>query len=221
MNIDLHTHTNASSCSNMLPETLAEKAKEKGLAIVLTDHNTTASWHRVRAAASKQGVNAFLGSEILCTSGGKKAGELLALFIQEEIKAREYFEVIDEVKAQGGLVAVPHPFDILRNNFKYLDKVKGKVDLMEICNSRCYLSSFNEKAEAYAKKNNIPGFAASDAHVPFEVGAAYTIVNSAGEDEDSVKKALVKGNSEVKCGKAPVKGHAVTALSKWHLYPDK
>jgi len=221
MNIDLHTHTNASPCSNMLPKTLVAKAKEKGLAIVLTDHNTTASWPRVKSEAKRLGVKAFLGSEILCTHNGRNCGELLALFIREEIRAREYPEVIDEVKSQGGLVAVPHPFDTLRNNFKVLDKVKGRVDLIEACNSRCYLSSFNRKAEAYAKKNNIPGFAASDAHAPFEVGAAYSIVKAPEGDEASVKRALLKGNLEIRCGKAPLKGHVVTALAKWHLCPDK
>jgi len=37
-------------------------------------------------------------------------GDIIGLFIEKEIKARSAMEVVREIKEQGGLVMLPHPY---------------------------------------------------------------------------------------------------------------
>lgn len=51
----------------------------------------------------------MIGSEI-----STERGEVIGLFLSEEIISRNFLEVIDLIKEQGGIVVLPHPFDELR-----------------------------------------------------------------------------------------------------------
>jgi predicted metal-dependent phosphoesterase TrpH len=43
-------------------------------------------------------------------------GEVIGLFLSEEIKSDNFESVIFEIRNQNGLVIIPHPFDELRNS---------------------------------------------------------------------------------------------------------
>ena len=72
-----------------------------------------------------------------------------------------------------------------------LDEIKNKVDAIEIFNSRCWLSSANEKAKRYIEKNKLAFTAGTDAHFPSELGKAFLIVD-ANTPEEARKKILAK-----------------------------
>ena len=81
------------------------------------------------------------------------------------------------IREQGGIVYVPHPFDPIRNNLRsdVLDELVGLglVDGIEVLNGKTSLNSLNKKALDYATEHNLAIGAGSDAHVAEAIGAAY------------------------------------------------
>jgi hypothetical protein len=82
-------------------------------------------------------------------------------------------ETIAEIKRQGGLVYVPHPFDRLHSvpDYEHLLAVLDDVDAIEVFNPRIAISEFNDEAVRFAAKYRIPAGAGSDAHVPQGLGS--------------------------------------------------
>jgi predicted metal-dependent phosphoesterase TrpH len=101
-------------------------------------------------------------------------GEVIGLFIEEKIpRGMSLEETIAEIKRQGGLVYVPHPFDRLHSvpDYEHLLRVVDDVDAIEIFNPRIAIAAWNEEAVRFAGKYRIPGGAGSDAHVAQGLGA--------------------------------------------------
>ena len=67
-------------------------------------------------------------------------------------------ETIAEIKRQGGLVYVPHPFDRMHSvpDYEHLLDVLDDVDAIEVFNPRIAISEFNEEAVRFAAKYRIP-----------------------------------------------------------------
>jgi len=106
------------------------------------------------------------------------AGEEIGLFLSERLPyGLRPDETVERIRAQGGLVYVPHPFDPTRHCLRasVLDELVAtrRVDAIEVFNAKTSLSHLNERARAYAEEHDLPGGAGSDAHEPSAVGAAY------------------------------------------------
>lgn len=86
MHCDLHTHSLFSdgSCT---PAQIIAQAKEAGLTVALTDHNTVAGLPEFMAEGSKQGVRAIPGIEFSTVCHGREL-HLVGLFIAPEHYAR-------------------------------------------------------------------------------------------------------------------------------------
>ena len=100
-------------------------------------------------------------------------GEVIGLFIEEKIpRGMTLEETIAEIKRQGGLVYVPHPFDRLHSvpDYEHLLAVVDDVDAIEVFNPRIAIPAFNEEAVRFAGKYRIVGGAGSDAHVAQGLG---------------------------------------------------
>lgn len=82
MYCDLHTHSHFSDGSYS-PAWLIARAKESGLAIALTDHNTVAGLPEFLTEADKQGVRAIPGIEFSTVCHGTEL-HLVGLFIEPE-----------------------------------------------------------------------------------------------------------------------------------------
>jgi predicted metal-dependent phosphoesterase TrpH len=82
-------------------------------------------------------------------------------------------ETIAEIRRQGGLVYVPHPFDRLHSvpDYEHLLGVIEDVDAIEVFNPRIAITAFNEEAARFAAKYRIPAGAGSDSHVPQGLGS--------------------------------------------------
>jgi hypothetical protein len=101
-------------------------------------------------------------------------GEVIGLFIEEKIpRGLTLAETIAEIKRQGGLVYVPHPFDRMHSvpDYEHLLDVIDDVDAIEVFNPRIAITEFNEEAVRFAAKYRIPAGAGSDAHVPQGLGS--------------------------------------------------
>ncbi len=219
MRLDLHTHSVHSADSVNRVETIFRAAKSLGMGVAVTDHNSIGAWGEAEKLSRKMRVPWIRGEEVQVFDGEEAVGEYIALFINKEIRPGNYLEVLNEIHAQGGLAIVAHPFDRYRRRFKRLEKVKKKVDGIEAFNSRCYLSSFNKKAEKFAEKNSLPKTAGSDGHLPKEVGRAFTEVNCSSVEE--AYNEIKKGRTKIFGRKSSMLIHLYTPLIKNELISDK
>ena len=82
-------------------------------------------------------------------------------------------ETIAEIRRQGGLVYVPHPFDRLHSvpDYEHLLEIVEEIDILEVFNPRVALTAFNEEAERFAAKYRIVPGAGSDSHVAQGLGS--------------------------------------------------
>ena len=169
IDVDLHMHTDHSyDCATPVEVLLAE-ARGRGLgAIAVTDHNEISGALEARAKA--QGIKVIVGEEVKTAD----QGEVIGLFIEERIpRGLTLAETIAEIKRQGGIVYVPHPFDRLHSvpDYEHLLGVLDDIDAIEVFNPRVAISEFNEEALRFAAKYRIPAGAGSDAHVPQGLGS--------------------------------------------------
>jgi predicted metal-dependent phosphoesterase TrpH/glycosyltransferase involved in cell wall biosynthesis len=169
---DLHMHTDHSpDCATPVP-VLLETARERGLgAIAITDHNEVSGALEARKLAD--GMDGF---QVIVAEEVKTAeqGEVIGLFIEEKIpRGMSMAETIVEIRRQGGLVYVPHPFDRLHSvpDYEHLLNVVDEIDILEVFNPRIAFSAFNEEAERFAAKYRIVPGAGSDSHVPQGLGS--------------------------------------------------
>ncbi len=174
--IDLHCHTSASFDCLASPESVARAAAKRGLThLAITDHDRIEGALRARDAAP-DGLTIIVGEEIRTLDG-----DLIALFLERAVApGRTARETIDDVRAQGGLVGIPHPFDRFRGSMlkdPRLEAIGGLVDWVEAHNARVMTGDGNEKAVAFARELGLPGVAVSDAHSVIEVGVAYTMLD--------------------------------------------
>ena len=188
MKYDLHIHTYKSSCSNLKPKKILKIAKKRKLnGIAVVDHNTIAGGLKVKKANKDKDFEVIVGAEIKT-----KHGEVIGLYLKNEIKSRDFFKVIEEIRKQKGIVLIPHPFTygIFRKGAKS-HLLKAKIDAIEAINGRCMFKSENIKALKFAKKHNIAKTAGSDAHFASEIGKCYTIF------EGNLRTALKKKSTRV------------------------
>jgi hypothetical protein len=172
INVDLHMHTDHSPDCATPVEVLLATAKDRGLgAIAITDHNEISGAVAAReAAAGIGGIEVILGEEVKTA----EQGEVIGLFLKERIeRGMTMAETIAEIRRQGGLVYVPHPFDRLHSvpDYEHLLDVVEEIDILEVFNPRVALTAFNEEAERFAAKYRIVPGAGSDSHVAQGLGS--------------------------------------------------
>jgi len=169
VDVDLHMHTDHSHDCATPVEVLLAQARTRGLgAIAVTDHNEVSGALEARAKAD--GVKVIVGEEVKTAD----QGEVIGLFIEEKIpRGLSLAETIAEIKRQGGLVYVPHPFDRLHSvpDYEHLLGVIEDIDAIEVFNPRVAINEFNEEAVRFAAKYRIPAGAGSDAHVAQGLGS--------------------------------------------------
>ncbi|HVE66947.1 MAG TPA: glycosyltransferase [Solirubrobacteraceae bacterium] len=169
IDVDLHMHTDHSHDCATPVEVLLSTARERGLgAIAVTDHNEISG--ALDAAAKADGVKVIVAEEVKTAH----QGEVIGLFLKEKIpKGLSLQETIAEIKRQGGLVYVPHPFDRLHSvpDYEHLLDVLDDVDAIEIFNPRIAFKPFNEEAVRFAAKYRIVAGAGSDSHVAAGLGS--------------------------------------------------
>lgn len=172
IDVDLHMHTDHSSDCATPVEVLIETARDRGLgAIAVTDHNeVSGALATAEVAEDMDDFKIIVGEEVKTA----EQGEVIGLFIKEKIpRGMTMTETIAEIRRQGGLVYVPHPFDRMHSvpDYEHLLDMVEEIDLLEVFNPRVAISSFNEEAERFARKYNIIPAAGSDSHVAQGLGS--------------------------------------------------
>lgn len=167
----MHSHTMWSGDATTTPEELDEAVRAAGIDVLcITDHNTIAG---ALELAQRLPCRVVVGEELRTV-----AGELIGLFLSERLpRGINPREAAQRIRAQGGLVYVPHPFDPTRPRLvdaalaELVDD--GLVDALEVFNAKTPDQADNAQARAYADDHGLAAGVGSDAHVPEALGAAY------------------------------------------------
>ncbi|MFH1662439.1 MAG: PHP domain-containing protein [Chloroflexota bacterium] len=187
---DLHIHTKYSmDCVTPL-DRLVERCLELGInCVAIVDHGT------VEGALKLKGIAPFkviVAEEILTPDG-----EVMGMFLEETIPSGiSVSEAISRIRAQGGLVCIPHPFDIFRPSAmrgKTLKMIAEQIDILEVFNARTLLFQSQNKAMSFAEKYGLKKSAGSDAHTLPEIGNAYVEMPEFN-NRDEFLQALAQGD---------------------------
>ena len=137
----------------------------KGL--IITDHNTAEG--ALQFQNRYPDVQTVVGEEIYT-----KEGEIMGLFLRETIPAGLGVEqTVAAIRAQGGLVAIPHPFDYRRPSTirpEALVRIDPDVDIVEVFNSRTFGDAADREALQWAESRGKAVLWGSDAHLPDDIG---------------------------------------------------
>lgn len=205
---EFHLHTRASIDSRMDADTVIRSCLRRGVScLFVTDHNQV--W-MAQELQSRAPFKVIVGEEITTSEG-----EIIGYFLKERVAPYQSPEdTIKEIRQQGGVVSVPHPFDRLRHArilFPALQRIIGLVDMIEVFNARNVFSHDDDLARAYAKKHNKFMIVASDAHTRWEVGRSYVeLPDFSSPDEllQSLQSATLRSR------RSPLIVHASTTFNK-------
>ena len=187
--LDLHLHTHYSFDSVMPPAKLLRIAKRLSLdGIAITDHGTIAGGVAARKLNRDPEFRVIVGVELHFD-----VGDLVGLFVDQEIVARDFFEAAEAIRDQGGVVILPHPF----RAHKFDAGFPRDVDAIEVFNARTSPNA-NRKAVLLAHRLRKPGIAVSDAHFSFEIGTARTVFEG-----DNPRDAILAGPARLEASYSP------------------
>jgi predicted metal-dependent phosphoesterase TrpH len=194
---DFHIHTRFSRDSILSEDRFIRVAMQRGLThVAVTNHNNVEGAIAVRDRAAELGVDeqltVILGEEVSTSDG-----EVVGLFLQRTIpRGLTADQTADEIHAQGGLVSIPHPFDPFRASHIRRAPLEGlaeagKIDMIEVFNSRVTFSRHNDEAAEFAARHRIPGIACSDSHSAVEVAMSFNAL-PAFTTADELRDALAE-----------------------------
>ena len=205
MKYDLHIHSKYSSDGILEVKEIVKAAIKRGLdGIAITDHNTIKGGIEAKKYEA-DGLKVIVGSEIMT-----EKGEIIGLFLSEEIKPGNIINVISEIREQNGMIIIPHPFDKLRHSsFQPGEEDIKFIDCIEGFNSRCLFQKYNDHAKEFAKKHDLVITAGSDSHFMNEIGNAGIIT----ETED-IREAFQKKNINIFGKRTSLINHGLTKVLK-------
>ena len=186
--LDLHVHSVRSPDGCMELSEIVERARAAGLqGAAVCDHDLTAE-----ALPSFPDFLLIPGTEV-----STDRGHLLGLFVTEPVQSRGSRRAAEEIRAQGGLAVLAHPFQRSRDPERLVPLVPW-LDGVEVWNSRAErkIPQANRMAADFAGAHHLRPFAGSDAHLPQEVGNGTTAVEVPSLDLEAVKAALLRGGAE-------------------------
>lgn len=210
---DFHVHTNLSRDATMTPHEVVHYSIGRGLThVAVCDHGT------IEGALAARDVAESLAAEIIIVVGEEirsSEGEIIGLFLAEHVPdGLTLEETVSAIKAQGGLVYVPHPFDHLRRSplaHDALERIAERVDLVEGFNSRNFLHADNAAAAEWAQRHDVPLVAGSDAHTSDEIG---NVRVEMPYFDDAETLAMAARHANVRGFGSGLRPHVVTAVTK-------
>jgi len=182
----IHTHFSYDSYLSIV-EILKRAKKERIDLLIISDHDTIAG-SVMANKINDTGIIIPIAAEYLTD-----AGDIIAMFIKDEIKSRRWEDFICEVHEQGGMTLLVHPYKahILTENL-----VKS-CDMIETYNARL-LPSDNRKAYNLARRFGRPTLSGIDAHFECELFKTIVELDFDGEmTEDNLKNALVNSPRKI------------------------
>lgn len=180
-------------------------AIKRGLdGIAITDHNTIKGGMEAKKYNTAD-LEIIVGSEILTENG-----EIIGLFLNEEINSNDLKGVIQEIKDQDGIIVIPHPFDEMRHSSFFPEEEDKKfINAIEVFNSRCLFQKYNESAYEFAKNHKLAITAGSDAHFINEIGNAGIIT-----EKEDIRGAIKNNDINIFGKRTLLANHGLTKVLK-------
>lgn len=170
--VDMHLHTAASFDCTSDPAAVVGAAIAAGIdRVCITDHNEIAAALELKARYPE---HVIVGEEVRTREGP----DVIGLFLEEAIpKGTPALETCQRIRAQGGIVYVPHPFAGGKGGgARFLDGIAQGVHVVEGFNARVHSSRLNRRGAEWAQSRGLPIGAGSDAHTLRELGRAWVEV---------------------------------------------
>jgi len=187
---DLHVHSMFSFDSGNSLDGIMDRCLKIGIdCVAIADHGTIAGGLKLKEMAP---FKVIVAEEVLTP-----IGEIMGLFLTEEVPSGiSVEEAITRIRAQDGLVGLPHPFDYMRGinqRCQSIESLVPDVDIIEVFNARSLPFGFsNRKAGRFAREHGLLCSAGSDAHTLREIGRAYVELPDFNGKEDFLA-ALAQG----------------------------
>ena len=224
---DIHMHTNLGD-GTASPARVVAEAERRGLDVIaVTDHDHLEGAKRVAdlLATSVHSLAMIAGVEVTT-----RQGHLLGLFIERPPRMlRSVEESIDDIKAQGGLVIVPHPLGRLvpslsRSKIEQLLSRGYAIDGLETYNPSPANSAQRQAVLAFNRAWDLAETGGSDAHFWQHIGSGYTLF--AGKTVEQFRAALLSkttaaGGQEAPPAKLPVAALVGQCAWSWFVDPPR
>lgn len=180
MKMDLHCHSEASyDCITAIAD-FPDRCLANSISVqAITDHNEIWGAQELKKLVDKRNgqkhnsqLTIIVGEEI-----STNEGEIIGLFLNKKIE-RDLSpeETVKQIRAQGGLVLLPHGFDPLKRwrlTPEARARIADSIDIVESFNARISLPMWNRKARSWAQQRHLPISAGTDAHTLADVGTAW------------------------------------------------
>ena len=205
--VDLHTHSIISHDGGLRAKDYTKIIQEKRVDFVaITDHNEIKF---ARMMQQQLGEHIIIGEEI-----GTTEGEIIGLFLEQVVPGGLTPEkTVQEIKAQNGLVYIPHPFETFRKGLKRdaLERIANDIDIVEVFNGRGKWRGKNDLAQAFATEKNLAMASSSDAHCFLGIGKTFSEI-----DDVPVQRHFMKilRNADLRKGYAPLLSLLCPAVNK-------
>jgi hypothetical protein len=194
MKVDLHMHSTYSDGIDS-PEDMVRTAIEKGIqCICLTDHDEIKGAVRAMKFAYDKDILVVPGIELVSTSG-----DVLGINVKKKIPSGlSIEETIKEIRKQGGIAVIPHPFNKPLNNFWGGEKVLKRAgpDAIEVFNASVLFGFANRKALNFSKENKFFFTAGSDAHRKEYIGRGFIEIEGKVRSEKDLIEAIMSGRGK-------------------------
>ena len=194
MEFDLHIHSRFSFDSRNDPDEIVRVARKRGLkGVGIVDHGSLEGGLLGLRYADDDFI-VVPGMEVTTVYG-----DILGLFLHSPIETVEPLKVIEEIKAQGGVAVLPHPyFGSLISKPHLLEK----FDAIEVCSGRHQMDAgmsveeAKSRLEETAEEYGLTPLGSSDAHRYDEIGMATTVIPA--ETLEDLRSAVLTGPTVVK-----------------------
>lgn len=191
LRMDLHLHTWGSFDCLSPPEKVLAAARARGVdRIAITDHNNLEVAAEMAAHYPEQVIP---GEEVKTAEGV----DVIGLYLKEEIpKGTPAREAILEIRRQGGVAYLPHPFAPGKGGGgKLAEELAPLCHVVEVLNGRLRPMARNRMGEELALRHGCLKGAGSDAHTLGEVGRVWLEVPTHANEPAAFLQALAQARA--------------------------
>jgi predicted metal-dependent phosphoesterase TrpH len=195
---DLHLHTAEDPRHNLqhTARDIIDAAADRGYEIMsITNHNTITWSPELAAYADERGILLIPGVE--ATVMGKHVLIYGVTNNNEDWENLTFFD-LKRLKARGAFVVAPHPFYPNYNCLGgLLERFAGLFDAVEYSHLYTNRFNFNNKAQKFASRYNMPILGQSDAHRIEQLDYTFSVVRAPEKSQEAVFSAIKEGKATV------------------------
>ncbi len=186
LRVELHCHTVYSHDGHIEFDGLVRAAKGKLDVVCITDHDTIegAREFQKSSKARNYGFEVVIGEERTLADGS----HVIGLFLKQPLFSDTFEEVVREIREQGGLCNLPHPFRHRDGALRTIERPTEGVSGFEIFNPKCSLEE-NQRSHTLCG-SGLVAVGGSDAHYESDLGECINVVPNARDVRGSLEHFL-------------------------------